>query len=332
MKNSEKKLKVGIVGLGKMGLLHMSLLSSMPSVEIGGVCDKSWLMRRIAKKILKKSFITDDLAKMSKLSLDIIYVTTPIPSHYGVIKTIFSENLADNVFGEKTLASNYSQSQELCDLVRKKNGATMIGYMKRFSVTFKRAKEILEQKQIGNLLSFECYAYSSDFAGANLKSTSVIRGGVLEDLGSHVVDLALWFFGNLRVFKVHGSSAVSSISADKIRFQVEGENGLQGIFNISWVEEGYRMPEFGFAIQGSKGVLKVDDTSLELSLIRSSSKKLYRQDLDDHVRFLLGESEYFREDAFFIRSILSGTKPEPSFETASNVDKLLEEVRGKQNE
>ena len=41
MKNSEKKLKVGIVGLGKMGLLHMSLLSSMPSVEIGGVCDKS---------------------------------------------------------------------------------------------------------------------------------------------------------------------------------------------------------------------------------------------------------------------------------------------------
>ena len=37
----------------------------------------------------------------------------------------------------------------------------MVGYMKRFSVTFKRARELLNQEILGTLLSFEAYAYSS---------------------------------------------------------------------------------------------------------------------------------------------------------------------------
>lgn len=332
MKNSEKKLTIGIIGLGKMGILHTSILSTMPNVEIAALCDKSWLMRKLAKRAVNTSLVTDDLTKMSKAELDIVYVTTPIPSHYNIIKTVYSKNLARNVFAEKTLSLSYSQSQELCDLASKVNGVTMVGYMKRLSVTFRKAKELLEQNVLGHLLSFEAYAYSSDFAGVKEESASVARGGVLEDLGSHAADIALWFFGDLQVISAKWLSTVGSNSADKVGFQVEGEDDLKGVFNVSWIEEGYRMPEFGLMVYGSNGILKVDDNQLELSLSGSSSKKLYRQDLDDHVLFYLGESEYYKENNLFIRSILSGHKPEPSFQTATKVDKLLEQVRGKKNE
>ncbi len=72
------------------------------------------------------------------------------------------------------------------------------------------------------------------------------------------------------------------------------------------------MPEFGLVIHGTMGVLKVDDTELAFTLHNQQSKSWYRQDLDDHVPFLLGESEYFRENDSFIKSILHNDKSEPN--------------------
>ena len=190
----DKKLKVGVVGLGKMGLLHASLLSVLPNVQLSALCDKSWLMRKLAKNTLKGPLVTDKLEDFSKLNLDVVYVTTPIPSHYSIVKEICNQNVAQNLFVEKTLSGSYAQSEELCNLASALRGRTMVGYMKRFSVTFRKAKELLDQGVLGSVRSFDAYAYSSDFFGVKRDSVSSGRGGVLEDLGSHVSDLALWFF------------------------------------------------------------------------------------------------------------------------------------------
>jgi predicted dehydrogenase len=151
----DKKLKVGVIGLGKMGLLHASILSVMPTVQLSALCDKSWTMRKFAKSVLKGPLITDKLDELLNLNLDVLYVTTPIPAHYSIVKQIYTENLARNVFVEKTLSSNHAQSEELCTLASKSKGHTMVGYMKRFSVTFRKAKELLNQGTVGSIVSFE---------------------------------------------------------------------------------------------------------------------------------------------------------------------------------
>lgn len=91
------------------------------------------------------------------------------------------------------------------------------------------------------------------------------------------------------------------------------------------------MPEFGLTIKGTKGSLTVDDYELKLELNKSKPLTYYRQNLDDSVFFALGESEYFREDDYFIKSIISGVSSEPSFQTAMKVDVLLESARRKAN-
>ena len=53
MESDNKKLKVGVIGLGKMGLLHASILNVMPNVQLAALCDKSWFMRKLAKSTLK---------------------------------------------------------------------------------------------------------------------------------------------------------------------------------------------------------------------------------------------------------------------------------------
>lgn len=330
MEFTDKKLKVGVVGLGKMGLLHASILSTMPAVQLVALCDKSWLMRKLAKSTLRRPLVTDKLSELSNLDLDVVYVTTPIPSHYGIVKEIYASGIARNVFVEKTLSSCYSQSEELCSLAYSSKGQTMVGYMKRFSVTFRKAKEFLDQGVLGSLLSFDAYAYSSDFFGLQRDSASVARGGVLEDLGSHVSDLSLWLFGDL-LSSLKVSSAFTSLS-DSVQFEVVGSNDFVGKFDVSWIKEGYRMPEFGLSIRGTNGTIKVDDTELRIALEGEQPKSWYRQDLDDHVTFLLGESEYFRENDHFIKSTILTRKSEPDFQTATKVDYLLEQVRCKANE
>jgi predicted dehydrogenase len=330
MVTEDKKLKVGVVGLGKMGLLHASILNVMPNVQLVALCDKSWLMRKLAKSTLKELIVTDKLSDMSNLNLDVIYVTTPIPSHYGIVKEIYIKDIARNVFVEKTLSSRYTQSEDLCRLADNSNGHTMVGYMKRFSVTFRKAKELLDQGVLGSLVSFDSYAFSSDFFGVQRDSVSSARSGVLEDLGSHVSDLALWFFEDL-----FSSISVSSSIAqkhDSVYFEVVCSNNFKGKFDISWVKEGYRMPEFQLMIRGTKGTIKVDDNELVFALEGEHPRTWHRQDLGDHVAFFLGESEYFRENDHFIKSIILNSKSEPSFQTATKVDYLLEQVRNKANE
>jgi len=272
----------------------------------------------------------DDLAKFFDLDLDAVYITTPIPSHFLVTRTIYSNGIARNVFVEKTLASSYNEAKELCELARSFEGTNMVGYMKRFAVTFMKTKDLLDQEALGEAISFDAYAYSSDFFGSEKSSkTSASRGGVLGDLGAHVIDLALWFFGDLHVDSAKMESLVEGGSEDSAYFIVKESNGLEGRFNISWCMENYRLPEFGLLIKGSKGIVRVDDDKVELKLDDGKSSTWFRHDLNDNVNFLLGAPEYFREDECFIESVLDGGNAEPSFCTASKVDYIIDQVKNR---
>ena len=319
------KLKVAVVGVGKMGLVHASIFNTLPNVELVALCDKSTLIRKFCSKLLSGVHIVDDITKISDLDIDIVCVTTPIPSHYSIINSFCSTKKAPNMFVEKTLSSSYSDSAKLCELVRNSVSVNMVGYMKRFAVTFIKAKELLEQGAIGSTYSFEAHAYSSDFFGLKNNPSHVTssRGGVLSDLGSHVIDLSLWFFGDLQV---QTDQIDANDIQNAVKFKVASGASVDGIFDVSWCKEGYHVPEFGLLITGSKGKIEVDDDVVELSPASGQSIRWHRHDLNDNVGFLLGAPEYFREDDYFVKSILNGATAEPSFATASKVDYVIEKV------
>jgi predicted dehydrogenase len=326
----KEKLKVAIVGFGKMGILHASILNVLPEVRLAAICEKSGLIRRFLKKCLKNIYVFDALEKFSDLALDAVYVTTPIPSHFPIVKSIYAVGIAANVFVEKTLSSNFCEAKEICDLARKFGGVNMVGYMRRFSVTFQKAKDLLNQGVVGEPVSFATYAYSSDFFGIdkNLR-VKTPKVGVLRDLGCHAIDLALWFFGDFEVKNAKLDSLVNDCSEDSVYFEVETLNGVSGQFNVSWCVDKHRMPEVGLLIAGRKGSIRVNDDELELCLNGGEKFRWYRHDLRDSVDFWLGAPEYFREDRCFIESILANQRAEPDFFSSSKVDLIIDEVKVK---
>jgi predicted dehydrogenase len=232
------------------------------------------------------------------------------------------------MFVEKTLADSWDKARSVTELAENCGGINMVGYMKRFAVTFQKAKNLLNQEIIGELSSFDACAYSSDFAAIKKGSKgSGSRGGVLSDLSSHVIDLALVFFGDFEV----GSAKVESMGEggceDSAQFTVK-KPGLGGQFDVSWCMDNYHMPHFGLEIRGDKGTISVDDDKVEL-MLDGESKKWYRHDLDDNVNFMLGLPEYYREDEHFVNSVLSGNKTDLPFLTASKVDYIINQVQKK---
>jgi predicted dehydrogenase len=326
--SNPEKLKVGVVGLGKMGIMHACLLNTFPNVDVAALCDKSRLIRIVAKRAMPNATVTDELEEFSKLSLDAIFVLTPIPSHYPILKEIYVRDLAPNVFVEKTLSATHKKSEELCNLSQKNGGVNMVGYMKRFAVTFNQAKTLLQQGVLGDLISFDAYGFSADFSEVPEGSEiSKARGGALEDLGSHVVDVALWLLGGLQVTSAGVNSRIASDSEDDVFFNVAGADGLVGKFEVSWRKIGYRMPEFGLTLKGTKGSLSVNDDQLKLQLSDMEPKRFYRHDLGDNVGFFLGGSEYYREDMHFVEAALAGKAAISDFQSAIKVDYLIEQVR-----
>ena len=326
----KERIRVGVVGLGKMGLLHASILNFFPEVRLAAVCDKSGLMVRLASKVFSRTGINvvSDLEKLVDLDLDAVYVTTPISSHSFIARNVYKSGIARHLFVEKTLASSYAEADELCRLVPQES-VNMVGYMKRFSVTFGKAKDLLSGGTLEEVSSFKAYAYSSDFMGDNKAArTSAARGGALRDLGCHVIDLALWFFGDFKVISVTNESGAGIAAGNSVSFRVRRSDGLEGEFDISQCKKDYRMPEIGLSMQGSKGTIEVNDDRVRLEESNKGKPATwYRHDLSDNVDFWLGETEYFREDQHFIKSILKHKNCEPSFPTASKVDFIIDQVR-----
>ena len=314
-----------MVGLGKMGLVHASVLNVLPNVTVVAVCEKSRFIRRFARKLFKGVEVVDDVEKLAKLDINAVYVTTPIPSHFFVVNTVYEQRIASNVFVEKTLAQNYDQSKQLNETAIRLGGVNMVGYLRRFYVTFNKARELLLEDEIGSVTSFRAFAYSSDFLGTkNEQKTTASRGGVLRDLGCHAVDLALWFFGHIQV--ISGQPMQTSGHLENwVKFKVEG-SALEGEFDVSWCMEDYRLPEVGFSIAGSRGKLEVNDDQVRLVSKGGRSSVWYRHDLNDSVPFLLGLPEYYREDLHFADCVSKGSKADPDFSAASKVDKIINDV------
>ena len=72
--------------------------------------------------------------------------------------------------------------------------------------------------------------------------------------------------------------------------------------------------------------MNVNDDKVDLKLNNGKSFTWYRHDLNDNVSFMLGAPEYFREDEYFVKSVLEGRNAEPGFCTASKVDYIIDQV------
>jgi predicted dehydrogenase len=322
-------VNVAIVGSGKMGILHAAILGGLPGSRVVAICEKQPVVRHYAKNAFPKIKVFGDVSELTAVSVDAVYVATLPASHHPIVEQVYSLGIADHVFVEKSMAASHDQALEMCRMSDERGGVSMVGFQKRFSGTCGKTKELLDSGAIGEVRSFDAYAYSSDFAQSKSDDDQAVsRGGVLRDQGSHSVDMAHWFFGELETLPAPtAGNGAGAEPSDLTTGRVRTADGAEGSFSVSAQMPEYRLPEIGMRISGSDGDLKVNEDMVELSN-GDEPQRWHRHDFgDSEVPFLLGDPEYSRESQAFIGAIESGTAHNGAdFEAGARVERVIDAI------
>jgi predicted dehydrogenase len=308
-----KNLNVGVIGMGKMGILHAGILNSFKDVNLVAISEKESLLASNIKKTLKSINIYSDYEKMfSKEDLDLVYITTPTKFHPDIALSCLNSEI--NFFVEKPLGISKTDCLDLLKTAQDTKIINMVGYCKHYVDTFSKAKEILDSNALGKPIYFKSNMYVSQLfskgAGWRYKKESS-GGGVLNTLATHLVDLLLWYFGEPKSVFGNSKSYYSQEVEDFVHAYLLFDNNVEGYLDASWSIRNHRLPEISIEIQFEKGMLYVNDDYIKYQIDGEEKYiTLYKQDLYKGVEIDIGGPEYTLENRQMVNCVKSKKMPE----------------------
>ncbi len=299
----EKEINAGIIGLGKMGILHTGILNSLEGVKVTAIADKESIIKKIFGNVLPSVRKYESYKKMlDEEDLDIVFITTPTSLHVEMAEECIDRGI--NFFVEKPLGTSREECKTLIFKTEGKSVTNMVGYCKHFVDTFSKAKELIDGGNLGKPVYLTSYMYvSQQFSkGSGWRyKKEASGGGVLSILATHLVDVLLWFFGDVTSVDGHIKPYYSKEVEDFVHSYLMFKNGLEGYMDASWSVRNYRLPQINIEVQFEKGMLVVTEDYVKyFSDVNSKFNILYKQDLYKGVEVDIGGAEYTREDKYFV--------------------------------
>jgi len=213
--------KVGVIGLGWMGKVHLRNYSEMHGVEIMGVvATDQAALAEAAERFGVPTFT--DLDALLAQGLDAVSVCVPTVLHHQVgLKVIAS---GANLLIEKPLAATAAEGAERVAAAREKGVALMVGHIERFNPAVQRVKELVGDDVI-----------SIQIERVGPYPPRIQDVGVIRDLGSHDIDLIRFLTGSeyKQVYAVCTTS--QGRHEDNALITAQMENGVLANINTNWV-------------------------------------------------------------------------------------------------
>lgn len=194
-----KELKVGVVGLGLLGELHIGQLQNeIAGVRVTAVCD---IFEKRVAEIQEKYDIpngyTDYDEMIDKSGIDTVFIITNVQAHKEQVIKACKAKL--NIFVEKPLSLDVDECHEIEKAVEENKGKVfMIAFMRRFDPSYAAAKKAVDAGEIGDVIMFK--STSLDAAATLEVNVPKALSGAFHpwfyEMGIHDTDLARWFIGS----------------------------------------------------------------------------------------------------------------------------------------
>lgn len=334
-------IKIALIGAGKMGISHLSILGAHPNVTLSGVCDTSSIVTDFLTKFSGYDCFSDYKKMIGKTKPDAVFVAVPTKYHYEIIRYLLENDI--HVFAEKPFTLKPEDSFELQSLATRKGLVNQVGYHNKFIGTFLELKALLDQKIIGELYHFTGEAYGPVITkkkAGNWRSSPAEGGGCLLDYASHVIDLINYVLSP--IIKAHCcilQSVFSEQVEDAVYATLQVDSGITGNLSVNWSDDSYRKMSTTITINGTKGKLICDATELKVYLKESPHYKNYTRGwnirsvatLQAPVDFYLRGEEYSAQIAHFVENVQNKTPGTiNNFESAAQTDHAIYLIRQNQ--
>jgi len=333
-------LKVGVIGLGNMGKLHLLNALRIKGIEVVAAADKSEKNRRYVEKFHIRTY--DDYSRLIDAEkLDAVIVSLPnFLKKEGVFCA--AENKLD-IFLDKPLARNFAEAQEIVQKVEKENVRLMVGVNYRYFPSVQKLKSNLDDGRIGDAV----IATSELILNGPLSHSAVptpvpewwlnkemAGGGALLDLGYHLLDILSWMFGDLEVAYSNLGYRLNLPLEDAGTVILKSKNhGTTCVVNVGWFSKSI-FPDFNFRIN-INGTVGYDSTDryaprdLRVHAVKEGALNFFRRVLRRKMHYLSYTyyySSFFHVLELFFEALNKEAELPISLEEQLDVVRIIDSV------
>jgi predicted dehydrogenase len=331
-------LRGALIGFGRMGITHYSILNTHPNVQFVAVCDSLKPLLNGLKRYKNIEVFTDYREMFDQARPDFAIVCTPTASHMEIGMAAMERGI--HLFMEKPLTLDAKSGIDLVHHMSSKKLVNQVGYFLRFHCVFRAVKEFLQKGIIGKISHYKNEMYGRTVLHASKSSWRAEKkmgGGCMLDFGSHCIDLSDYLFGPVN--KVSGSilkSIYSSEVEDIVLTNLWHDSGVVGSISVNWSDESYRRPYNRIEIYGDKGKIIADRQEWRLFLSEQDPEKRYCKgwnvgylpEIEKGERFIVRGPEFTHQLDHFVaciqKKLLQSTC---SFADAIRTDKVMDMIR-----
>lgn len=247
---AQQKIKVGVVGFGiSAKVFHLPFITTLTDhYELVSILQRKG---DEAKAQFPSAKIVRDIDELiADKNIDLIVITTPNDTHFPYTKKALEAG--KHVVLEKPFTNTTEEGRQLVEIAAASGKILSVYQNRRYVSDFRTIKQILDQKLLGEVHEFEAHydRYRAEERPTAWREAPLPGSGILYDLGAHIIDQVLYFFGMPK-----------NITAD-IRLQ-RPHARVDDYFNI-WLDYGFnkvilhagmlvREPGPRYMIQGTQG-------------------------------------------------------------------------------
>lgn len=189
-----EKLRAGVVGLGRQALEdHIPGLLKSDGAELVAVCDEDAEVVREQQYNLRVAGYTDAEAMFSGEQLDFVVVCVPHDAGRHIIEAAAECRI--HVLKEKPFATTLAEAKELVARVEGAGIHLMVTLQRRFNPIYASFHQLADQIGTPFVVDAAYTLHIADPSEGWRGQTSRAGGGCVIDMGYHLVDMLLWYFG-----------------------------------------------------------------------------------------------------------------------------------------
>jgi len=185
-----ERVKIGVIGVGVIGIVHATALASSPVAELVGIAEIDDELREKTAQSLGTTGYADYRALINTPGLDAISICTPDQYHLEPVMDCMDAGL--HIILEKPLTTDLAEAQTIAKRVRGYGRKFMMAYIVRFDPRYALAKEAVDNGEIGEIVHMSALRNTSPLAPRYLKG----RVSLAFYIGVHDLDQLMWMSGS----------------------------------------------------------------------------------------------------------------------------------------
>lgn len=301
-----KDIRVGIIGAGDFGELHIATFKEFAGVEVTAVCDTDEeRLREVSEKYKIPHRFTDYHELCAMDELDMVSVVTPEAKHLD--PTLAALSSEKHVLLEKPIATSIEDANQIVDAAEASPAFLMVGQILRFENKYATVKKALDDNRLGKVLSIHARRHRP----RQLYRLYGDRVHLMLENSIHDIDICLWYTED-RVRKVRGFTRNSQgLAYPDINWGfLEFENGAVACVETHWIipDESGIMNNDAMQVVGTDGLADIDFVPSGLSFWTASGHEVVNTSYDAYLPSGI-QGAIQQELGYFLNCVRRGEEP-----------------------